>query len=142
MSATLLPPDVPSSAVAFPSAHRGLNQADARKCAYAITLMSSSAGSRCLPFTLDTDGMAPAERLRGFTCGTKMRSRCMQVVPAGVRMSDQLVWQIIRGHNAFVRKGLNGLVLSAEKGNLYNKHSYKYSGEVFKAFFCTSKKRN
>mmetsp|Transcript_6210 Transcript_6210/g.17818 ORF Transcript_6210/g.17818 Transcript_6210/m.17818 type:complete len:129 (+) Transcript_6210:122-508(+) len=43
-------------------------------------------------------------------------------------MSDQLVWQLVRGHNAFIRKGLNGLVLSAEPGNLYNKHSYKYSG--------------
>ncbi len=45
-------------------------------------------------------------------------------------MSDQLVWQSIRGHNAFLRKGLNGMVLSAEKGNLYNKHSYKYSGTL------------
>ena len=43
-------------------------------------------------------------------------------------MSDQLVWQLVRGHNSFIRKGLNGLVLSAEPGNLYNKHSYKYSG--------------
>ncbi len=43
-------------------------------------------------------------------------------------MSDQLVWQLVRGHNSFIRKGINGLVLSAEPGNLYNKHSYKYSG--------------
>jgi Ribosomal L28e protein family len=47
---------------------------------------------------------------------------------AAIMASDQLVWQILKGHNSFVRKGLNGLVLSAEPGNLYNKHSYKYSG--------------
>lgn len=45
-------------------------------------------------------------------------------------MSDQLVWQIVKGHNAFMRKGLNGMILSAEPGNLYNKHSYKYSGTL------------
>jgi hypothetical protein len=28
-----------------------------------------------------------------------------------------------------VRKNLNGTTFSAEAGNLYNKHSYKYSGE-------------
>lgn len=44
--------------------------------------------------------------------------------------SDQLLWQILKGHNSFVRKGLNGMVLSAEPGNLYSKHSYKYSGTL------------
>lgn len=51
-------------------------------------------------------------------------------------MSDQLLWQILKGHNSFVRKGLNGMVLSAEPGNLYNKHSYKYSGAACAAVGC------
>lgn len=36
--------------------------------------------------------------------------------------------QIVKGNHAFVRKGLNGAVFSAEPGNLYNKNSFKYSG--------------
>ena len=45
-------------------------------------------------------------------------------------MSTQLVWQLINKHNSFKRKNRTGdrKVLSAEPGNLYNKHSYKYSG--------------
>ncbi|KAF8059736.1 RPL28A [Scenedesmus sp. PABB004] len=39
-----------------------------------------------------------------------------------------LVWECVKGHNSFVRKNLNGAIFSAEPGNLYNKHSYKYSG--------------
>lgn len=50
--------------------------------------------------------------------------------------SDQLVWQIVKGHNSFMRKGLNGMVLSAEPGNLYNKHSYKYSGATSAVLGC------
>jgi large subunit ribosomal protein L28e len=42
--------------------------------------------------------------------------------------APQLLWEIVKGHNSFVRKNLNGAVFSAEPGNLYNKHSYKYSG--------------
>jgi Ribosomal L28e protein family len=53
--------------------------------------------------------------------------------------SDQLLWQILKGHNSFVRKGLNGLVLSAEPGNLYNKHSYKYSGATSASFACSGR---
>jgi hypothetical protein len=38
-----------------------------------------------------------------------------------------------QGHNSFLRKNLNGLLLSAEPGNLYNKHSFKYSGACWQA---------
>ncbi len=38
------------------------------------------------------------------------------------------MWQIVRSNNCFTRKGMQGELFSAEKGNLYNKHSYKYSG--------------
>ncbi len=44
-------------------------------------------------------------------------------------MSSALVWHVVRDSNAFIRKGINGVIFSAEAGNLYNKHSYKYSGE-------------
>lgn len=44
------------------------------------------------------------------------------------KMSSQLVWQIVKKNNSFIRKGLNGELFSAEKGNLTNKHSYKFSG--------------
>ena len=45
-------------------------------------------------------------------------------------MSSQLVWALINKHNSFKRKGRTGnrVILSAEPGNLYNKHSYKHSG--------------
>lgn len=42
---------------------------------------------------------------------------------------SQLMWEVVKGHNSVLRKNLNGSVFSAEPGNLYNKHSYKYSGE-------------
>ena len=42
--------------------------------------------------------------------------------------SDQLVWQLVKGHNCFQRKSVNNTWLSAEPGNLYAKNSYKYSG--------------
>eukprot|EP00878_Enallax_costatus_P000267 GHUV01000335.1.p1 GENE.GHUV01000335.1~~GHUV01000335.1.p1 ORF type:complete len:130 (+),score=54.59 GHUV01000335.1:161-550(+) len=41
---------------------------------------------------------------------------------------SQLLWEVVKGHNSFLRKNLNGTIFSAEPGNLYNKHSYKYSG--------------
>jgi hypothetical protein len=43
--------------------------------------------------------------------------------------APQLIWEVVKGHNSFLRKNLNGTRFSAEAGNLYNKHSYKYSGE-------------
>ena len=54
--------------------------------------------------------------------------------------SSPLVWQIVKGWNSHIVKGLNGtnrkgggIILSKEPGNLYNKHSYKYSGLQGKA---------
>lgn len=44
-------------------------------------------------------------------------------------MSSSLVWELVKQHNSFLRKGAKGIVFSAEPGNLYNKNSYKYSGE-------------
>lgn len=44
-------------------------------------------------------------------------------------MSSQLIWQLVKNNNCFMHKGLNGVVLSKEPGNLYNVHCYKYSGE-------------
>ncbi|GLI70749.1 hypothetical protein VaNZ11_015776, partial [Volvox africanus] len=44
------------------------------------------------------------------------------------KMSSQLVWEVLKNHNSFIRKSVKGLVFSAEPGNLYNKHSYKFSG--------------
>ncbi|WIA21745.1 hypothetical protein OEZ86_009452 [Tetradesmus obliquus] len=42
--------------------------------------------------------------------------------------APQLIWEVVKGHNSFLRKNLNHTSFSAEAGNLYNKHSYKYSG--------------
>ena len=41
---------------------------------------------------------------------------------------SQLVWQLIKGNNAFIVNGLHGKKFSSEPGNLYNLHSYKHSG--------------
>ncbi|PSC73656.1 60S ribosomal L28-1 [Micractinium conductrix] len=43
-------------------------------------------------------------------------------------MSSQLVWELVKNNNAFLRKSVNHTVFSAEPGNLANKSSYKYSG--------------
>eukprot|EP00882_Tetradesmus_deserticola_P000386 GHRQ01000424.1.p1 GENE.GHRQ01000424.1~~GHRQ01000424.1.p1 ORF type:complete len:130 (+),score=65.26 GHRQ01000424.1:116-505(+) len=42
--------------------------------------------------------------------------------------APQFIWELVKGHNSFLRKNLHGKIFSAEPGNLYNKHSYKYSG--------------
>lgn len=52
--------------------------------------------------------------------------------------SDQLVWQLVKNHNCFQRKSVNNTWLSAEAGNLYNKNSYKFSGEERHAAFAGS----
>ena len=47
--------------------------------------------------------------------------------------SPELVWQVIKKGNAFLRKGSNGRndpIFSAEKGNLYARHSFKFSGAL------------
>lgn len=51
------------------------------------------------------------------------------VNPTGLVTSCLFLLLLVhQGHNAFIRKNLNHTVFSAEAGNLYNKHSYKYSG--------------
>lgn len=46
----------------------------------------------------------------------------------GTMAPSQLVWELVKGHNAFLRRSVNHTLFSAEPGNLYNKNSYKYSG--------------
>ncbi|CAK9783900.1 ribosomal protein L28e [Cutaneotrichosporon oleaginosum] len=43
-------------------------------------------------------------------------------------MSADLQWLLIRKWNSFMRPAANGPIFSAEKGNLLNIHSGKYSG--------------
>ena len=45
------------------------------------------------------------------------------------RVPSQLVWQLVKNYNCFLHKGVNGSQFSAEPGNLYNRNSYKYSGQ-------------
>ena len=50
---------------------------------------------------------------------------------ASGRMSAEVVWQVIKKNNAFLRKGSTGrhdAIFSAEPGNLYARHSFKHSG--------------
>mmetsp|Transcript_91543 Transcript_91543/g.197946 ORF Transcript_91543/g.197946 Transcript_91543/m.197946 type:complete len:128 (+) Transcript_91543:26-409(+) len=42
-------------------------------------------------------------------------------------MSQDLTWQLIKKHNAFLIKR-DGVLFSTESGNLRNKNSFKYSG--------------
>ena len=44
------------------------------------------------------------------------------------QVSSELIWQAIKGGNAFSVRSQNNVWFSKEKGNLYGKHSYKYSG--------------
>ena len=45
-------------------------------------------------------------------------------------MSSALVWELVKNYNCFMKSNLNGTLLSAEAGNLYNKHTYKFSGAL------------
>lgn len=48
-------------------------------------------------------------------------------------MSAEVVWQVIKKNNSFLRKGSAGrhdAVFSAEPGNLYARHSFKHSGAL------------
>lgn len=47
---------------------------------------------------------------------------------ASSQVSSEFVWQAIKKGNAFSVRGPNNVWFSKEKGNLYSKHSYKYSG--------------
>merc|ERR1711966_560897 len=42
--------------------------------------------------------------------------------------SDQLVWELVKGHNAFVNKNLHNRWFSKEANNITGEHSYKFSG--------------
>lgn len=52
-------------------------------------------------------------------------------------MSAQLVWELVKKNNAFIRKSVNHTVFSAEPGNVANKHrcgrcnSVEAQGDVF-----------
>merc|ERR1711908_58210 len=56
------------------------------------------------------------------------QARCKVPGCQNVMASPELIWQCVKGGNSFMRKGLNGTILSAEPGNLTSKHSFKYSG--------------
>ncbi|KAK2080610.1 hypothetical protein QBZ16_000464 [Prototheca wickerhamii] len=43
-------------------------------------------------------------------------------------MSSALVWEIVKNHNSFLKKGPNGSLFTTEPGNLLNKHSAQFSG--------------
>lgn len=49
------------------------------------------------------------------------------VTMADSTVSSNIVWDVVRSHNAFLRKR-GGVAFSAEKGNLRNRHGYKWSG--------------
>jgi large subunit ribosomal protein L28e len=42
-------------------------------------------------------------------------------------MSSDIVWQVLRHHNAHIVKR-DGIIFSSEPGNVANIHSYKFSG--------------
>ena len=45
-----------------------------------------------------------------------------------VDASPQLVWQLVKNNNCFLKKNQNNAWFSAEPGNLMARHAYKYSG--------------
>ena len=47
---------------------------------------------------------------------------------ASPQISSELVWQCVKGGNAFAVRSPMNVWFSKEKGNLYSKHSFKYSG--------------
>ncbi len=62
--------------------------------------------------------------------------RLLQVCGTMATLPSQLTWLLVRNNNAFKRHSVNHTVLSAEAGNLYSKHSYKYSGEQQQGAIC------
>jgi hypothetical protein len=42
--------------------------------------------------------------------------------------SPQLVWQLVKNNNCYLRRNVNNTWFSTEPGNLAGKNSYKYSG--------------
>jgi len=43
-------------------------------------------------------------------------------------MSAALLWECVRGNNAFIRRGQSPVTFSAEPGNLTHIHNFKFSG--------------
>ena len=59
------------------------------------------------------------------------RCACLSRARAAMSASPDVVWQVIKKQNCFLRKGSNGRadpIFSAEPRNLYARHSFKYSG--------------
>jgi len=48
-------------------------------------------------------------------------------------VSNAVVWECVKKSNAFMKKGIHGgnarSWFSSEPGNLYNRHSFKFSGQ-------------
>ena len=42
--------------------------------------------------------------------------------------SPQLVWQLVKDNNCYLRKNVNNTWFSAEPNNVAHRHSYKFSG--------------
>merc|ERR1711907_709233 len=60
--------------------------------------------------------------------GKERRERRQREGRMSSQVSSELIWQAIKGGNAFSVRSQNNIWFSKEKGNLYGKHSYKYSG--------------
>lgn len=43
-------------------------------------------------------------------------------------MSAELVWALVKNNNSFLVKRPNGVEFTAERGNLTNLNTFKYSG--------------
>eukprot|EP00873_Tetraselmis_striata_P014494 jgi/Tetstr1/434758/TSEL_023809.t1 len=71
------------------------------------------------------DAMVVRGGMFGLCCQRPHRPTA--ATPAAT-MSDTLIWELVKGQNAFVKRNVNNTWWSSEKGNLYAKHSYKYSG--------------
>lgn len=56
------------------------------------------------------------------------QDRCAGQVSSMVACPPQLVWLLVKDNNAYLRRNVNNTWFSTEKGNLYGRSSYKYSG--------------
>merc|ERR1712063_80301 len=57
-----------------------------------------------------------------------LRSISFQTHVTMALYSDQLVWELVKGHNAFVNKNLHNRWFSKEANNITGEHNYKFSG--------------
>lgn len=44
--------------------------------------------------------------------------------------SPQLVWQLVKNNNCYLRRNVNNTWFSTERGNLSGRNSYKHSGAL------------